>query len=76
MKKYRNYSRFEDFKRIKGGYKPRMYFISLYSIYKLFIISKMFVYRACENFIAGFLIFGKKDKKIHMLPFRDYDHKQ
>lgn len=63
MNKYGKYSHFEDLRRIKSGYTPRMHFIFLYNIFKIFMVSKLFVYRACKNFIAGFFNYTKLHKK-------------
>ncbi len=74
MNKSREYSHFEDLKRIKSGYTPRMHFISLYNIFTIFMVSKLLVYRECKNFIARFFNYRKWHKKGHMVPFGDYDH--
>ncbi len=53
MNKYSKYSHFEDLKRIKSGYMPKIHFISLYNTIKIFMVLKLFVYRVYKNFIAA-----------------------
>lgn len=74
MKKSRKYSHFEDLKRIKSGYTPRMHFFSLYNIFTIFMVSKLFVYRTYQNFIARFFNYSKLHKKSRMVLFGDRDH--
>jgi hypothetical protein len=73
MNKFSNYSHFEDIKRIKSGYMPKRHFISLYNMAAIFMVSKLFLYRACKNFIAGFFNYAKLQKS-PMIPSGIYDH--
>ncbi len=73
MKKYRKYSRVEDLKRIKGGYKPKRHFMSLYNVFLIFTVTKLFLHRSCKNFISGFFNYGGLHKKCAMNSFEIYD---
>jgi len=65
MKKIRNYSHFEDLKRINSGYMPKRHFMSLYNMAAIFMVLKLFLYRTGKKFIAGFFNYGKIPKKSH-----------
>ena len=53
MNRHNKYSHLDDLIRIKSGYMPKTHFIFLYDILTILIISKLFVYRICKNFIFG-----------------------
>jgi hypothetical protein len=76
MNKFSKYSHFGDLIRIKSGYMPKRHFMSLYQIVVIFMVSKLFLYRACKKFIAGFFNSGKLHKKCPLNTFGVNDHTQ
>lgn len=74
MNIFSKYFHLEDLKRIDGGYMPKRHFISLYIIITIFMVLKLFVYRAGRRFVEGFFNDGKFHKKHPMLPYGVYDH--
>jgi len=73
MTKLSNYSHFEDLRRIKSGYMPKIHFIYLYNLIKIFMVLKLFAYRKCNNFVAEVFDDGDSQKKYHVLPFGFYN---
>lgn len=73
MKKYYKISHSEDLKRIKGGYKPKRHFMSLYNVFLIFTVTKLFLHRAGKNFISGYSNYGELHKKYTMNPIKTYD---
>lgn len=74
MNKLNHHTYLEDFERINNGYSPKKNLISLYNIFVLGVILKLFIYKESKKIIAGLFNYGKMHKQGHnIFPLATYD---